>query len=541
MNPGKLTACSNTRNWRALHEEIQRLYSAARHRYPRAEHWRLSLIVDTRLLAVGQAKAPSGLMALHAALSEAGLFHAVDARLDDSRGGPPCHRITFHFLPYKNRTIFSKPSGLHYTPGVYFNTQPDCADLERPPPYFTVQTGSRPNPCAQEIEMPDFTIRPATFANTLTKENAAMPNDHKQEIAKRSLLSKLEELIFGKPHDPWLEIRTDDIPPEEGRGDVAQPPVPWLQAFNNALTDATASFIRDYVAPLHAEDRKTGFLLRSIEVSIPDANLPALRVIAEMPAETRNRIAQTRCLKAQGAKEQLVFDQFYGLNVVASDTLVDGFLLRALVASEGSRLNLTFRFSGDYVSLPETIADLIPDETSIPVKSKPLELVRNARPDTGIHPPRTADPGKHTPIRMPRPVDTGKHTPIRMPRSDSHQPLFYITIIEKAGERRVPVDIKMLPLTIGTAPKHTRDITIHPDRSVGACIESFISGEHLELIEYNPTTQLLYVNNKGRNGTYEGGIQLSDRFTLKLAGKKLLSLGGPEGEEGVAQVHIEAV
>lgn len=536
MNPGKLTACSNTRNWRALHEEIQRLYAAARHRYPRADHWWLSLMVDPRLLPVGQAKAPSGLMTLHAALSEAGLFHAVDARLDDSRGGPPCHRITFHFRPYKNRTIFSKPSGAHYTPGVYFNTQPDCANPERPPPYFKVQTGSRPNPCAQEIEMPDFTIRPAMFANTLTKENAAMPNDHKQEIAKRSLLSKLEELIFGKPHDPWLEIRTDDIPPEEGRGDVAPP----LQAFNNALTDATASFIRDYVAPLHAEDRKTGFLLRSIEVAIPDANLPVLRVIAEMPAETRNRIALARCLKAQGAKEQLVFDQFYGLNVVASDTLVDGFLLRPLMASEGSRLNLTFRFSGDYVSLPETIADLIPDETSIPVERKPLELVRNESPDAQNRSPRTADPGKHTPIRMPRPADPGKHTPIRMPRSDSPQPLFYITIIEKAGEQRIPVDLKMLPLIIGTAPKHARDITIHPDRSVGAGIESFTSGEHLEIIEYNPATQLLYVNNKGRNGTYEGGIRLTDRFTLKLAGKKLLSLGGPEGEEGVAQLRIDA-
>ena len=71
-------------------------------------------------------------------------------------------------------------------------------------------------------------------------------------------------------------------------------------------------------------------------------------------------------------------------------------------------------------------------------------------------------------------------------------------------------------------------------------IESFTSGEHLEIIEYNPTTQLLYVHNKGRNGTYEGGIRLTDRFTLTLAGKKLLSLGGPEGEEGVAQVRIEA-
>jgi len=375
--------------------------------------------------------------------------------------------------------------------------------------------------------MPDFTIRPEKSAHNPTRENAAMPRDHHHEAAKRSLWGKLEELIFGKPHDPWQEVRTDNTLPEAGRGEMPPSlPVPWLQAFNNALTDATASFIRDYVAPLHAEDRKAGFLLRSIEVAIPDDKLPALRVIAEMPAETRNRIAQTRCLKAPGAKEQLVFDQFYGLNVVASDTLVDGFLLRALVASESSRLNLTFRFSGDYTSLPDTIADLIPDETAIPFERKPLEVVRNEGPGTKI--------------RSPRPADTGMHTTLRMPRGDSRQPLFYVTILEKAGEQRVPVDLGMLPLTIGAAPKHGRGITIHPERCTGAGGERYISGEHLELIEYNPTTRLLYVNNKGQNGTYEGGIRLSDRFTLNPASKKTLSLGGPEGEEGVAQVRIEA-
>ena len=510
MNADKLVAFSHASNWRALHGEIQHLFAAARHRHPRAEHWWLKLILDPRLLPVGQAEASPGLMALHAALKDQGLAHAVDACFDDSNGGPPGHRLVFRYVAYKNRKILSKPSGSRLTPIVFFTTQPDCATAQN---RFLI----KPTP---EIAMPDFTIRPEKSAHNPTQENTAMPRDQHHEATKRSLWGKLEELIFGKPHDPWQETRTEDPPPPPPL------PVPLLQAFNNALTDATASFIRDYVAPLHAEDRNTGFLLRSIEVAIPDDKLPALRVIAEMPAETRNRIAQTRCLKAPGAKEQLVFEQFYGLNVVASDTLVDGFLLRALVASESSRLNLTFRFSGDYTSLPDTIADLIPDETVIPFERKPLELVRNEGPGTTI--------------RSPRRDDTGMHTTIRMPRGDSKQPLFYITILEKTGEQRVPVDLGMLPLTIGAAPKHGRDITIHPERCAGAGGERYISGEHLELIEYNPTTRLLYVNNKGQNGTYEGGTRLSDRFTLNPAGRKTLSLGGPEGEEGVAQVRIES-
>lgn len=517
MTAGQLITRSHAHTWQALHADIQRLFAAARHRHLQAHHWQLKLILDPRLLPVGQPSAPPELLALHAALDDDGLAHAVHTHLDGhGDGGEPGHHLIFHYTLEKNQPACSKPSGFRYPPHVSISTQPGYAPSERhaPPP----GTPRQPITSAPETTMPDFTIRPTTPANPQPQEQAAMPHDRQPEIAKRSLFNKLEELIFGKPHDAWHEPRTENPPPDP----VPQAPVPLLQAINNAITDATARFIRDYVAPLHADDPQTGFLLRSIEVAIPDNNLAALRVIAEMPAETRNRIAQTRCLKAHGAKEQLVFDQFYGLNVVASDTLVEGFLLRTLVATEGSRLNLTFRFSGDYVSIPDAALAPIPDEMVIPDAGPTLQLVRNA--DSG------------TRIRPPRPAEAHKGTRIRPPRNDSAQALFYVTVVQKAGEQRVPVDIKMLPLTIGTAPKHGRGITLHPEPSA----DSFVSGEHLELIDYNPTTQLLYVNNKGRNGTYEGSTRLAERFTLKPASQKLLTLGGPEGEEGVLQVRIEA-
>lgn len=504
MTHGKLIATSQARDWQALHRDILDLYAAARHRLPRADHWRIDIILGLGLLPVDPASA--GLMALHAELDEADIPHAVHAHHapDDSE---PRHRLIFQYAHKKNRPGRSKSSAPRHPPSVY---------PEKPPAFAKARR--RPINLAPETTMPDFTIRPTPQTTTQTQETAAMPNDRHHEIAKLSLWSRLEALIFGAPHDPWQEARVQDTPPDL----IPQPPMSWLQAFNNALTDATASFIRDYVAPLHTDDPQTGFLLRSIEVAIPDDTLSALRVIAEMPAETRNRIAQTRCIKAHGAKEQLVFDQFYGLNVVAADTLVDGFLLRTLVATEGSRLNLTFRFSGDYVSLPEAAADPIPDEMVIPDTNPALHLVR--------------DNGSGTRIRPPRPVEAHKGTRIRPPRNDSSQPLFYLTILEKSGEQRVPVDLKMLPLTIGTAPRHGKGVTLHP----GSDTDNYVSSEHLEIVEFNPATQLLYVNNKGRNGTYEGGTRLSERFTLKPANKKLLTLGGPEGEEGVAQVRIEA-
>jgi len=99
MNAGKLVTHSHARNWRALDGEVQRLFAAARHRHPRAEHWWLNLILDPRLLPVGQAEASPGLMALHAALNDQGLAHAVHARFDDGSSGPPGHRLVFHYAP----------------------------------------------------------------------------------------------------------------------------------------------------------------------------------------------------------------------------------------------------------------------------------------------------------------------------------------------------------------------------------------------------------------------------------------------------------
>lgn len=370
--------------------------------------------------------------------------------------------------------------------------------------------------------------------------------------AARSLWQKLEDYLFGPTDLPWPqgEGGTDPNGPN-GDPDLPPPPPPtpsWLQAFNNSLTHATALFIRDYVEPLHADDPNTGFAVRAIDAALPDANFPGLRTIADMPAETRNRIAQLRCLKAEGAKQQLEFDKFYGLNIVAADSLVEGFLVRTLVASDGMRLNVTFRFSGEYVTLKkpqatEVIAAPTPapvekmptpeDEAVVPEVVQPLPVIMN---DIVLEAPRKSSA---TPLRAVRHQSEYSSTPLRVSLSKEQHPIFYVTVLESGSDRRIAIYADAFPVSIGCDPKGKTDIEVHPHRLSPSGEASFVSAQHLELVEYDAATRIVFVKNLGKNGSYFAGAALPDRFTLSPSSQKTLFLGGPEGE-GVAQVRIEA-
>lgn len=372
--------------------------------------------------------------------------------------------------------------------------------------------------------------------------------------AARSLWQKLEDYLFGPTDLPWSQGAggTDDPLLNDPKVAPDLPPPPpstpsWLQAFNNSLTHATALFIRDYVEPLHADDPSTGFAVRAIDAALPDANFPGLRTIADMPAETRNRIAMLRCLKAAGAKEQLEFDKFYGLNIVAADSLVEGFLVRTLVASDGMRLNVTFRFSGEYVTLKTPAApDVIATPTPAAAEKKPTAEVVAAEPEL-VPPPVIMDdivpeaPREYsaTPLRATRPQPEYSSTPLRAALGKEQRPIFYVTVLEPGSDRRIPIYADAFPVSIGCDPKGKTDIVVHPHRLSPAGEASFVSAQHLELVEYDAATRIVFVKNLGKNGSYFAGAALPERFTLSPSSKKTLLLGGPEGE-GVAQVRIEA-
>ncbi|HPP46407.1 MAG TPA: hypothetical protein PLF25_02755, partial [Accumulibacter sp.] len=405
----RFAADSRAADWPALRQDIHHHYAAARHRHPAATDWRLELIIDPRRLPVGAAGAlPDGLRWLHGALNALGLAHAVHARLVHGRqpsagGDAPAHRLVFHY-----RLVAADEKKSPNSPAR--PDRPASTVFERPP-------AGAPRPAtraAQEKKMPRVTP-PPSVSNTppTTPKVLTMNATNPIQTLVQTLVRRLGDWIFGE----W-----PPAPPAGAQADapvdplVEPPSLSGLQAFNQALTEATARFIRDYVDPVHAEDEQTGFRLRSIEVAIPDAGHPLLRLIAEMPGETRNRIAHRRCLKAHGAGEQLLFDDFYGLQVVAPEALVDGYLVRNLLASEGSRLPLVFRFEGDYAVIPGAAA----------AAEAPPAGHDAAGPDAG-------DALRHTPVRLPRrdeaPADAARHTPIRPPRRDAGPPtLFYLRL-----------------------------------------------------------------------------------------------------------------
>ena len=401
--------------------------------------------------------------------------------------------------------------------------------------------------------MPLVTLQPSVSntpttpkAMTMNATNPMHPGE-RQTLVK-ALWRRLGDWIFGEwPPAPPAGAEADaPVDP------VVEPPsLSGLQAFNQALTEATARFIRDYVDPVHAEDAQTGFRLRSIEAAMP-ADHPLLRIVAEMPGETRNRIAHVRCLKARGAREQLLFDDFYGLDVVAPEMLVDGYLVRNLLASEGSRLSLVFRFAGDYATIPAAAARPLPPaendaagESVLQGRSgcgglrRPLaendaadESVLDSRRDTTLRPPSRDE--------TDAPADP-RHTTLRPPRRDAGPPvLFYLRLRDAAGEKRLPVHADMLPLTIGSAPRGKHDLTVHADRLAAAGRERFVSGEHLTLVDYHPASRQLYVHNRGLNGTFAGDRRLDERCTLRAGEQPTLSLGGAAGEAGTASLRIEA-
>lgn len=527
----RLVANSLAADWRTLRQDIYHHYAAARHRHPDAVDWRLELIIDPRRLPIDAGDAlPDALRRLHTALNTLGLSHAVHARLAAGRhwagagGGQraprPAHRLVFDYRVADDEKN-SPNSPVH--PAL-----PTSTVVKRPP-------SGAPRPAthaAQEKKMPIVT-RPPSVSNTppttpkamtMNAMNATNPmHTGERQALVKALWRRFGDWIFGE----WPPAPPADAEADAAVDPVVEPPsLSGLQAFNQALSEATARFIRDYVDPVHAEDAQTGFRLRSIEAAMP-AGHPLLRLIAEMPGETRNRIAHRRCLKAHGAREQLLFDDFYGLDVVAPETLVDGYLVRNLLASEGSRLSLVFRFAGDYATIPAAAGTRPPAENDAAGES-----VLDSQSDTKVRPPRRDE--------TDAPADSS-HTRVRPPQRDAGPPaLFYLCLQEAAGEKRLPVHAGMLPLTIGSAPRGPHDLTVHADRLDAAGRESFVSGEHLTLVDYHPASRQLYVHNRGRNGTFAGDRRFGERFTLPAGEQPTLSLGGPAGEAGTASLRIEA-
>lgn len=362
---------------------------------------------------------------------------------------------------------------------------------------------------------------------------------------------KEDEVRWGLSEDPEIVV----TPPSERSS--------WVDSFHIALTEAATTFILQHVDPYHREDPTAGFAVRRVKVGFHQAADACLRAIQTMPAAMRDRIVLLRLKKAKGS-EQLMLDQFYGLSILAEETLIDGQLVETMVSYSGSRFQLRFEFEGEYITLPtsnQTVeaSDNVarPDRSHdvVPRSERAAAALGGA---SAIRQPRASDTTKRdTPLNAPSMTRAAsRDTPLYQPARPLRSPLARLHLMTHGGQTTVELYEDGFPYTIG---RHTES----PGFAVRACNGStgvgnlgllahtqnaetvcYVSREHLRLNAPDLTSGEILVDNvseqQGKNGTYVNGERRPRRFIHALTGRQPLCLGGPDGE-GILRLIVEPV
>lgn len=330
-------------------------------------------------------------------------------------------------------------------------------------------------------------------------------NTHPRRTKKQTRASRFSEWLFGKAEPVAIKTPDRTLPPQATPPDINTSDS-WLEAFNQALTQATAEMIRKHVEPIYKEDPTCGFSIRAVKVGMNEASRPCLESLEKLPTDLSNRIAKIRMQQAHGAK-QIRLDNFYGISLEADTNLLDGSIVQTLVSFDGSRFYLKFRFDGDYITLA---TDTV--EPKVPTQPSKQESMKS-----------------ETLLKMPLPSQKAE-TELIMPKSI--RPELACLHIYIPGEE--PISVKLypedLPYTLGREPLgHGYTFA---DNLTG------LSRQHLILESFDTVGKNFFVYNKGANGTYSKGQRLSERFIHACKPDQWLSLGGPDGEDNV-QIKLE--
>lgn len=401
---------------------------------------------------------------------------------------------------------------------------------------------------------------------------------------QRGWTQRLVDWTFGAPK-PNLRAEADtghshftpaQASPEAA--DAAQEPVAlWvdqsarspLDAFKDAITDATRLFCEQYVYPLYGLDQRTKYRVTGIQMYVPPSKSSFLQVLEKLPIEVRNRMTRILAMAAPGAQEQLVIDDsFFGLSLDVEPAVVDGNTIRLIAAWSRDSAEVKLVFSGHYISAdpkPQTPAmpaeraatpqpaaargtDAAPQETALLDTPLPPETVASSTTSTRqslVAPASTPRQGIETPLGPPRSqAASGKDTPLTKPSIRQVATLR----IQYAGhdqETTVAITPDMLPFVIGR--EHTSTGRFQHGISLGDSADAnkalLVSREHLELNRFDPATSTFYLINHGhaRNGSFHQGSALSERFMLKAAAPgNVVQLGGSSGV-GTVRITLEAV
>lgn len=348
-----------------------------------------------------------------------------------------------------------------------------------------------------------------------------------------------------------------------------------LEAFKDAITDATRLFCEQYVYPLYGLDQRTKYRVTGIQMYVPPNKSSFLQVLEKLPIDVRNRMTRILVMAAPGAQDQLVIDNnFFGLSLDVEPAVVDGNTIRLIAAWSRDSAEVKLVFSGQYISVdpnPRT-PQPVPERTAtlVPVPDGEAHSVSHASvstndPSSAVVPspadpvPETVTVEQEPPVAPAPPPRQGVETPLGLPAlkpaSGKDTPLIKPGVrqiaqlrIQYAGqdeETTVAITADMLPFVIGREHTSTgrfrHGISLCDPTDVNKAL--LVSREHLELNQFHAELSNFYFINHGfaRNGSYHQGSALSERFMLKaMAPGNVIQLGG-NGGVGTVRITIEAV
>lgn len=336
----------------------------------------------------------------------------------------------------------------------------------------------------------------------------------------------------------------------------------WVDSFHIALTEAATSFILQHVDPYHREDPTAGFAIKRVKVGFHQAAEACLRAIQSMPPAMRDRIVLLRIKKARGS-DQLMLDQFYGLSILAEETLVDGQLVETMVSYSGSRFQLRFEFEGEYVTLPTPIQAVETSDASSMSGDNAISATRGARSSAAqkpafgnSQPAAQGTRGSDTPLYQPPSARlASRDTPLYQPTKTIRSPVARLRLSARGGQTVVELFEDGFPYSIGRHPESPgfavrprngaagggadQGLLAHTQTSGTIC---YVSREHLRLNAPDFTSGEILVDNLseqlGKNGTYVNGEKKPHRFIHPLNAQHPLCLGGIDGD-GILRLNLE--
>ncbi|WP_395668228.1 hypothetical protein [Rhodoferax sp.] len=404
------------------------------------------------------------------------------------------------------------------------------------------------------------------------------------QYPQKGWTQRLVDWIFGAPTEHQRAeadsgqsvLPNTQMPPESTFAEPETLPV-WvdqsarspLEAFKDAITDATRLFCEQYVYPLYGLDQRTKYRITGIQMYVPLNKSSFLQVLEKLPIDVRNRMTRILVMAAPGAQDQLVIDDgFFGLSLDVEPVVVDGNTIRLIAAWSRDSAEVKFVFSGNYTSVdPKPLkSEAVPDRVAAPVPAAASDaravdnepevisavLVRQPEAEptaiTQVPPVVPAFPARQsieTPLGPPRVKPaSGKDTPLTKPSSRQIAQL-RIQYSGQDQETTVAITADMLPFVIGR--EHTSTGRFRHGISLADPTDDnkalLVSREHLELNQFHAETSNFYFINHGfaRNGSYHQGIALPERFMLKaMAPGDIILLGGSSGV-GTVRITIKAV